>query len=121
MRVKKLPTILAIHLKRFNRYNNKLSYRVAFPLDLRLYNTSVDCLNAEVAYKLVAVIVHCGQSLNRGHYITIVKSTCKGQWLLFDDEHVEQFDPASFEDFFGLTCDNPKGSETGYILFYDAH
>ena len=44
MRVKKLPHILALHLKRFkymeqlNRYT-KLSYRVVFPLELRLFNT----------------------------------------------------------------------------------
>ena len=44
MRVKKLPQILALHLKRFkymeqlNRYT-KLSYRVVFPLELRLLNT----------------------------------------------------------------------------------
>ena len=44
MRVKKLPQILALHLKRFkymeqmNRFT-KLSYRVVFPLELRLFNT----------------------------------------------------------------------------------
>lgn len=44
MRVKKLPMILALHLKRFkyteqqNRHT-KLSYRVVFPLELRLFNT----------------------------------------------------------------------------------
>ena len=42
--MKKLPHILALHLKRFkymeqlNRYT-KLSYRVVFPLELRLFNT----------------------------------------------------------------------------------
>lgn len=44
MRIKNLPQVLALHLKRFkyveqvNRYT-KLSYRVVFPLELRLYNT----------------------------------------------------------------------------------
>lgn len=43
MRVKKLPKLLALHLKRFkyvehlSRYT-KLSYRVLFPLELRLFN-----------------------------------------------------------------------------------
>lgn len=125
MRLKKLPRILAIHLKRFkyldqvNRFT-KLTYRVAFPLDLRLYNTSTDCVNAEVLYRLVAVVIHCGQSYHRGHYITIVKSTFTGQWMLFDDEIVDPLDPTVLEDFYGLTVDNPKGSETGYILFYEA-
>lgn len=44
MKVKKLPKILALHLKRFKymeqlqRYA-KLSYRVVFPFELRLFNT----------------------------------------------------------------------------------
>ena len=42
--MKKLPKILALHLKRFKymeqlqRYT-KLSYRVVFPFELRLFNT----------------------------------------------------------------------------------
>ena len=44
MRVKSLPTILALHLKRFKymeQYNRhiKVSHRVVFPLELRLFNT----------------------------------------------------------------------------------
>lgn len=44
MRIKKLPRILALHLKRFkfmsslNKYK-KLTYRVVFPFELRLFNT----------------------------------------------------------------------------------
>ena len=44
MRLKKLPQVLAIHLKRFKfqeslgRYT-KLAYRVVYPLQLRLFNT----------------------------------------------------------------------------------
>ena len=29
-------------------------------------------------------------------------------------------DPAQIEDFFGLTADGQKNSETGYILFYQS-
>ena len=71
MRVKKLPSILALHLKRFkyveqfNRYT-KLSHRVVFPLELRLFNTSHDAYNPDRLYDLVAVVVHCGSGPNRG-------------------------------------------------------
>ncbi|GAU96903.1 hypothetical protein RvY_08274 [Ramazzottius varieornatus] len=122
MRLKKLPKILAIHLKRFkyvdqlSRYT-KLSYRVVFPLELRLFNTSNDCLNPEKLYDLVAVVVHCGSGPNRGHYISIVK-TSNNVWLLFDDDVVERIEPSAVEDFYGLTSDLQKNSETGYILFY---
>ena len=44
MRIKKLPRILALHLKRFKylevfKQYKKLSYRVVFPFELRLLNT----------------------------------------------------------------------------------
>nr|XP_050865363.1 ubiquitin carboxyl-terminal hydrolase 46 isoform X1 [Vespula vulgaris] len=92
MRVKKLPMILALHLKRFKyveQYNRhiKVSHRVVFPLELRLFNTSDDAVNPDRLYDLVAVVIHCGSGPNRGHYISIVKS--HGFWLLFDDDMVD--------------------------------
>nr|CAG4643216.1 EOG090X06IH [Ilyocryptus agilis] len=121
MRVKKLPVILALHLKRFKyveQYNRhiKVSHRVVFPLELRLFNTSEEC--PDRLYDLVAVVVHCGSGPNRGHYISIVKS--HDFWLLFDDDIVDKIDPSALEDFYGLTSDVQKASETGYILFYQS-
>ncbi|KPJ01031.1 Ubiquitin carboxyl-terminal hydrolase 12 [Papilio xuthus] len=123
MRVKKLPLILALHLKRFKymeQYNRhiKVSHRVVFPLELRLFNTSDDAVNPDRLYDLVAVVVHCGSGPNRGHYISIVKS--HGFWLLFDDDMVDKIDASAIEDFYGLTSDLQKSSETGYILFYQS-
>lgn len=51
MRVKKLPMILSLHLKRFKymeQYNRhiKVSHRVVFPLELRLFNTVQSLLHA---------------------------------------------------------------------------
>lgn len=92
MRIKKLPRLLALHLKRFkyveqlNRYT-KLSYRVLFPMELRLPNVRDDAVNNDQLYDLVAVVVHCGSTPNRGHYITLVKSHT--YWLLFDDDVVD--------------------------------
>lgn len=124
MRVKKLPQMLALHLKRFkyveqlNRYT-KLSYRVLFPLELRLFNVSDDAVNRDRLYDLCAVVVHCGSTPNRGHYITVVKS--HAFWLLFDDDIVDKIDPVTIEDFFGLSeCGVQKNSESAYILFYQA-
>ncbi|KAA8580766.1 hypothetical protein FQN60_013724 [Etheostoma spectabile] len=121
--VDKLPMILALHLKRFKymeqlqRYT-KLSYRVVFPLELRLFNTSGDATNPERLYDLVAVVVHCGSGPNRGHYIAIVKS--HDFWLLFDDDIVEKIDAQAIEEFYGLTSEISKNSESGYILFYQS-
>jgi ubiquitin carboxyl-terminal hydrolase 12/46 len=111
MRVKRLPNILALHLKRFKymeQYNRhiKVSHRVVFPLELRLFNTvrlskkslvktsltfqyfqSDDAVNPDRMYDLVSVVIHCGSGPNRGHYISIVKSC--GLWLIFDDDIVD--------------------------------
>ncbi|KAI1285927.1 Ubiquitin carboxyl-terminal hydrolase 46 [Halotydeus destructor] len=123
MRIKKLPVILALHLKRFKfmesqSRHTKLSYRVVFPLELRLFNKTSNCESDEKLYDLVAVVIHCGSGPNRGHYISIVKSF--GFWLLFDDDIVDKIDAATIEDFFGLTNDTSKTSESGYILFYQS-
>ena len=69
MKIKKPPHILVIHLKRFKyieqlgRYK-KLSYRVVFPLELKLSNTVED---ADIVYSLFAVVVHVGSGPNHGH------------------------------------------------------
>lgn len=123
IRVKKLPMILVLQLKRFKymeQYNRyiKVSHRVVFPLELRLFNTSKDAVNPERLYDLFAVVIHCGSGMNRGHYISIVKS--HGFWLLFDDDQVDKIDASTIEDFYGLTSDTAKSSETGYILFYQS-
>lgn len=93
MRVKKLPMILALHLKRFKymeqlqRYT-KLSYRVVFPLELRLFNTSGDATNPERLYDLVAVVVHCGRCAfantqpEYNTYITISAVTEMGRLII---------------------------------------
>ncbi|XP_075241401.1 ubiquitin carboxyl-terminal hydrolase 46-like isoform X2 [Convolutriloba macropyga] len=138
MMIKKLPQVLAIHLKRFKfqeslgRYT-KLAYRVVYPMQLRIFNTSEECPNPDVLYELVGVVIHAGSTPNRGHYITMVRSSSvisggPELWLLFDDDNIEKIDPAIMEEFFGQS--SPEGvasapgstaskpSETAYILFY---
>ncbi|CAF0907400.1 unnamed protein product [Adineta steineri] len=123
MRIKKLPRILALHLKRFKYFEvfkqyKKLSYRVVFPFELRLLNTSEDCTNNDRIYDLVSLVVHCGIGPNRGHYIAVVKRD--GSWLVFDDETVDRLDPSNFEEFYGVSHDLGRQSETSYILFYES-
>uniref|UniRef100_A0A0K0D6X3 ubiquitinyl hydrolase 1 n=1 Tax=Angiostrongylus cantonensis TaxID=6313 RepID=A0A0K0D6X3_ANGCA len=80
---------------------------------------SDDASNADRLYDLIAAVVHCGATPNRGHYITVVKSN--SFWLLFDDDIVDKMDISSMEDFFGLSDGGvQKNSESAYILFYQA-
>ena len=120
MRIKRLPNILALHLKRFKYIEQlqrfkKLSYRISFPLELKLTNTSDQVRirvsspnpkpnpnpnpnpnqtdNPDRLYTLFAVVVHVGSGPNHGHYISLVRSHT--HWLLFDDESVELIDEAN--------------------------
>ena len=120
MKIKKPPNILVIHLKRFKyieqlqRYK-KLSYRVVFPLELKLLNT-VD--NSDLEYSLFAVVVHVGSGPNHGHYISLVKS--HNHWLFFDDENVEMTDESMVQAFFGSPQEFSGNTDNGYILFYES-
>lgn len=79
MRVKQVPPVLLLHLKRFKYIEDlgrikKLPYRVSFPSDLKVVNALEECEDADAEYVLSAVVVHVGQSPYHGHYISLVKS-----------------------------------------------
>ncbi len=118
MKIKRLPKILALHLKRFKYTEDlqrlqKLFHRVVYPYHLRLFNTTDDAEDPDRLYELYAVVVHIGGGPYHGHYISIVKTKDRG-WLLFDDEMVEPVDKSYVQNFFG---DRP-GLACAYVLFY---
>lgn len=118
MKIKRLPKILALHLKRFKYTEDlqrlqKLFHRVVYPYHLRLFNTTDDAEDPDRLYELYAVVVHIGGGPYHGHYISIVKTEERG-WLLFDDEMVEPVDRSYVQNFFG---DRP-GLACAYVLFY---
>ena len=118
MKIKRLPKILALHLKRFKYTEDlqrlqKLFHRVVYPYHLRLFNTTDDAEDPDRLYELYAVVVHIGGGPYHGHYISIVKTEERG-WLLFDDELVEPVDKSYVQNFFG---DRP-GLACAYVLFY---
>lgn len=41
-------------------------YRVVFPFELKLCNTSEGCDEADAVYNLFAVVVHIGSGMNHG-------------------------------------------------------
>ena len=118
MKIKRLPKILALHLKRFKYTEDlqrlqKLFHRVVYPYHLRLFNTTDDAEDPDRLYELYAVVVHIGGGPYHGHYISIIKTEDRG-WLLFDDEMVEPVDKSYVQNFFG---DRP-GLACAYVLFY---
>lgn len=118
MKIKRLPKILALHLKRFKYTEDmtrlqKLFHRVVYPYHLRMFNTTDDAEDPDRLYELYAVVVHIGGNAYHGHYVSVIKTQDRG-WLLFDDEMVEPVDKHYVRNFFG---DRP-GQACAYVLFY---
>ncbi|KAH7326528.1 hypothetical protein B0I35DRAFT_137821 [Stachybotrys elegans] len=118
MKVKRLPKVLTLHLKRFKYTEDysrlqKLFHRVVYPYHLRMFNTTDEAEDPDRLYELYAVVVHIGGNAYHGHYVSIIKTKDRG-WLLFDDEMVEPVDKHFVRNFFG---DKP-GMATAYVLFY---
>ncbi|KIP05525.1 hypothetical protein PHLGIDRAFT_128834 [Phlebiopsis gigantea 11061_1 CR5-6] len=118
MKIKKLPNILALHLKRFKYQEDvgkyiKLAYRVAFPLELRLFNTVDDAQNPDRLYELFAIVVHIGNGPHHGHYVSVIKA--RGAWYLFDDDTVETVKESDIPKYFG-----ESNAGSAYVLYYQA-
>ena len=119
MKIRRLPKILALHLKRFKYTEDlqrlqKLFHKVVYPYHLRMFNTTDDAEDPDRIYELYAVVVHLGGTAYHGHYVSVIKTEDRG-WLLFDDEMVEPVDKSYVQNFFGgdqtkLAC--------AYVLFY---
>ncbi|OAX39528.1 cysteine proteinase [Rhizopogon vinicolor AM-OR11-026] len=118
MKIKRLPNVLALHLKRFKYQEDvqkyiKLAYRVAFPFELRLFNTIDDVENPDRLYELFAIVVHIGSGPNHGHYVSIIKTM--GSWLVFDDETVDTIKESDIHKYFG-----ESNAGSAYVLYYQA-
>jgi len=118
MKIKKLPNVLALHLKRFKYQEDvqkyiKLGYRVAFPFELRLFNTVDDAPDPDRLYELFAIVVHIGNGPHHGHYVTIIRTPTT--WLVFDDETVEPIKESEITKYFG-----ESNSGSAYLLYYQA-
>src|SRR4051794_40393242 len=108
MKIKRLPHVLALHLKRFKYQEHlqkhiKLSYRVVFPMEMRLFDVSDDTVDGDRLYSLFAIVIHIGSTPNHGHYVSLIKS--HHQWMLFDDDTVELVDESVIHDYYG---DHPQ-------------
>ena len=126
MKIKRLPRVMALHLKRFKYTEDlqrlqKLFHRVVYPFHLRLFNTTEDAEDPDRLYELYAVVVHIGGGPYHGHYVSIIKTQDRG-WLLFDDELVEPVDKSYVLNFFGGEpipgLQDAKQLACAYVLFY---
>lgn len=115
IKIKTLPPVLVIHLKRFKKTNKgtrneKLDCKVDFPLqdlDLSRFTTEPQAAENRLTYKLFAVIHHSG-SLDFGHYFATTYSEPDTSWSLFDDEAVRKIEDEKVKN----------NRISPYILFY---
>lgn len=116
LRIKKIPPVLSIQLKRFkhnfaNDTASKIDTKVHAPLFLNLtkyasdYGT--DAIDTNKVYELFAIVNHVGL-VNTGHYIALVKNST-GQWFKFDDSVIS------------LISHEEVQATNAYLLFYIAH
>lgn len=119
MKIRKLPQVLALHLKRFKfepeiQRHVKLQHVVRYETTLRLSNTTDDATDPDRLYELYAVVIHLGGQSYHGHYIACVRTDHLG-WVLFDDEHVERIPDSVVMRFIG---GEDSGTACAYVLFY---
>lgn len=130
LKIKKLPPVLSIQLKRFEHNllsdtSAKIQTPVVTPLflDITKYTSDYDFAkyqdenphlsrsgtytDSNKIYELFTVVSHIG-SVNTGHYIVIVK-TGDGQWFKFDDSVVS------------LISQEEVMKTNAYLLFYITH
>lgn len=83
---------LAIQLKRFNEDidTTKINKVVKFEetMDISRIVTASEKDKVDLKYNLYSIIVHTGDTINNGHYMTYVKSS-NGIWYCMDNENVQ--------------------------------
>lgn len=114
-----LPHVLIIQLKRFiwksSRGVIKLEKWIRFPRYLSLPKQLFapgHYYPAGNSYRLVAIILHHGHSVNGGHYTCMISK--HSQWFELNDENVQM---TSFESWNKNACEFKLS--TPYLLFYE--
>ena len=98
MRITEAPEALCVQLMRFSVKSRKqqhhIQYQEKLTLDTSLKDANGRAFNLESAkalYSLVGVVVHEGNTIQGGHYISYVKKY--GQWYRTDDLRVTKVSP----------------------------
>ena len=103
--IKKLPSVLILHLKRFDNSSRKKENEIDFPLvNLSLPAHAMQRENCPAIFNLCSVTNHYG-SLTTGHYTSLCRSPDGGTWYKCDDRNVTRTRMSGI-------------SSAAYMLFY---
>ena len=137
----RLPQILVIHFKRFSASKTESARKIHTPIDFPVYGLRMDkyvasktpeevrnedagpnsegrdaSTNPPFSYDCYAVLRHLGNTLNGGHYVSLVRDQGRGDaWRIYDDERSKEVNLASSQD--GGRGERLQ-DERAYILFY---
>ncbi|KAI3405308.2 hypothetical protein KGF56_001879 [Candida oxycetoniae] len=115
LRLKNLPPVLSIQLKRFkhniqNDTSSKVEIAVEIPSFFDLNKYTVDAEDGQKIFELFSVVCHIG-SVSTGHYMVYTKNW-QGLWFKFDDSiiTIEKEEDAM-----------EAAKSNGYLLYYIMH
>eukprot|EP00051_Salpingoeca_urceolata_P018252 m.255152 g.255152 ORF g.255152 m.255152 type:complete len:818 (+) comp19156_c0_seq7:93-2546(+) len=106
------PSHLIIHVARFAYESSngaKLQAEVTVPALLDCGGLSHESMPTPPTYKLVAMVLHRGSTLQSGHYRTCL--LVDGQWLMFDDESVQRVEES--------TLSSDEFAQQVYLVLYE--
>jgi ubiquitin C-terminal hydrolase len=103
--IRKWPSVLVLHLKRFSSSGSKNSAKVAYLSELTI-SKEVQC-TARAGFILRGVVIHHG-SASYGHYTSYVRSPTDERWYYCDDSSVREVSEAE-------ALEEKAGA---YFLFY---
>jgi ubiquitin C-terminal hydrolase len=101
----KTPETLIILLKRFDNNGTKIKKSVLIKKNINIINSNTLKIN----YTLQSCIMHIGNTLLSGHYITLAKYF-NNEWFICDDNRIKK--QKNFD------INNGFNSSNVYILFY---
>ena len=84
------PNLLILHLMRFTgKQLSKINTNINYPIhDLNLdkYFSHHSPHKNNNLYSLHGINIHLGNSLNYGHYVSIVKNKINNNWYVYNDD-----------------------------------
>jgi len=93
------PSVLLVHLKRFDGYGRKNRTPVKSGTELSLWKhsnnyNSIDVTGDEgdYSYRLIGIIEHLGYSTGSGHYVAAMQGINTPKWFFFNDSSVSPID-----------------------------
>ena len=87
IKIKRLPKILCIHLKRFTNNLRKIRNIIEFDDILNINDHLID-KNINIKYELFGLVMHSG-NLHGGHYFVNIKNP-NNKWYNYNDTNVSQ-------------------------------